>query len=805
MSHQPKILSRYTVGIITAALVGYPFTSAVSAAGFSDINDNTHKEAILILVDQGVIKGFPDGTFRPYAYITRGDAAVMVARALGLLEGQAIASSRFSDLDHSNAETKEAITKLAGLDIISGFDDGTFRPKDNITRAQMAKYITNAFDLPLTDAAPAFPDVAQNSALAPYVTAIAQAGITIGKNNGMFGYHDQLNRGDFAAMIYRAQSKDIKPVNPLSIEGDQQANNLINGSAKTYTVLLTNPASGKPVQDAALNITFAENLKTNSFPQNNVWVTNGEGKLNIPFQSDDGNQSVIKIYTDKNGKATFTITGSNATVTPIVFLDGSNQAWDTKGGIEIRTQDGRFEEMEYHAKAEPVTFTITPYKISVGGQRTDYAAIADIDANGNIIEHNGREYRIKVLKPNGTPFAGGIVNVGVEELLDIDGTNDYTSAYFVDFKNTADQYLTQGQLKLDSKGEASFVLASTQVNDSAKPIVWIDQNYADNHQPGTLQNGEPMSDSSKVPWTNFQPSRIDNGSLGAKLEVKEEQSIGEKTFTMTFLNQSGKIFNPDQQVNANVTYEVINTGMHRIEINTSLLNNLQLRNAVDVESEKEKVVVEVGGRVTIAGETSASTATLTAHAVEGISSLQVKGSAVLSNEMGAGSKSVYVYTDFIEETLPYSYAAEIKSIIAKDTNNNGTSDQVVVTFEKEVYHFEAGDFQITQNGVTYSANVIKKDKKNLNLTFAEDAFANGATTLKYDPHYSGTEVLSDEFGNKVIAFQSEFNSIRKSDSNENSELAEDEMVDQSENSDSTDGKEESIDTVNEGNPDPTIK
>ena len=766
MPHQPKLFQRYAAGIITTAMVGFYFTSTANAAGFSDINDNTHKEAILELVNQGVIKGFPDGTFRPYTYITRGDAAVMVARALGLLEGQVVSSSRFSDLGNSNEETREAIIRLANANIISGFDDGTFRPKENITRAQMAKYITNAFDFPISNDEPTFPDVSRNAALAPYVTAIAKAGITIGKNNGMFGYHDQLNRGDFAAMIFRAQKKDIEPINPLSIEGDNQGNNLINGSAKTYTVTLTNPVSGKPIQNAALNITFEENLHTNSFPQNNVWVTNGEGESKIPYQSDDGNQSVIKIYTDRNGKATFTITGSNAKVTPIVFLDGSNQAWDTKGGIEIRTQDGRFDEMEYHVRAEPVTFTVTPYEISVIGQRTNYAAIAQVDANGDIIEHNGREYKIRVLKPDGTPFAGGIVNVGIEELLDSDGTNDYTSAYFVDFKNTAGQHLAKGQLKLDSKGEGSFIMASLQVNDSAKPIVWIDQNFADNHQPGTLQNGEPMSDSSKVPWTNFQPIRVDNGSLGAKLEVKEEQSIGEKTFTMTFLNQSGKTFNPGKDVQAHVTFEVINTGTHRIEINTSLLNNLQLRNAVEAESKKDKVMVEVGGRVTLAGDTPVGTATLTAHAVEGVSLLQVKGSAVLFHDIGEGSNSVYVYTDFIEESLPYFYAAKIESIIAKDTNYNGTSDQIVVTFEKEVQNFEAGDFRITQNGITYSANTINKEEKKLILIFPEDAFANGTTTLKYDPHYSGTEALSDEFGNKVIAFQVGFNSIRKIESEE---------------------------------------
>ena len=126
----------------------------------------------------------------------------------------------------------------------------------------------------------------------------------------------------------------------------------------------------------------------------------------IPYQSDDGYEAEIKIYTDKNGKATFTITGSNATVTPIVFIDGSNQEWDTKGGPVIITQDGRFDEIEFHAKAEPVTFSPTPYNITVTGQRTNFAAIAEKDETGNITEHNGREYKILVTKTGWNSVCG---------------------------------------------------------------------------------------------------------------------------------------------------------------------------------------------------------------------------------------------------------------------------------------------------------------------------------------------------------------------------------------------------------------
>ena len=76
-------------------------------------------------------------------------------------------------------------------------------------------------------------------------------------------------------------------------------------------------------------------------------------------------------------------------------------------------------------------------------------------------------------------------------------------------------------LKLDSKGQAKFILGSTIANDSARPVVWIDQNNANNAQNNVLEEGEPVSVRSQVAPTNFQPSRVDDGTLGAKLEVRD--------------------------------------------------------------------------------------------------------------------------------------------------------------------------------------------------------------------------------------------------------------------------------------------
>ena len=158
MAYQPKF-NRFAVATVSAAMVSFSYTAPVHAESFSDINDSAHQEAILNLTAQGIIIGYPDGTFKPYQPITRGDAAVMIARVHGLLNGRNIPSTTFKDLQTVNPTTREAIAKLSALGVISGYSDESYKPLETVTRGQMAKMIVKAFNLPIMDSNLTFPDV----------------------------------------------------------------------------------------------------------------------------------------------------------------------------------------------------------------------------------------------------------------------------------------------------------------------------------------------------------------------------------------------------------------------------------------------------------------------------------------------------------------------------------------------------------------------------------------------------------------------------------------------------------------------
>ena len=99
---------------------------------YTDVQPDTWcNAAVSTMTRAGVIQGFSDGTFRPYAPITRAQFATIAVRFFEVVYS---GDDKFTDIaDHW---AKDYINKAAEAALINGFSDGTFRPNQNITRAQ---------------------------------------------------------------------------------------------------------------------------------------------------------------------------------------------------------------------------------------------------------------------------------------------------------------------------------------------------------------------------------------------------------------------------------------------------------------------------------------------------------------------------------------------------------------------------------------------------------------------------------------------------------------------------------------------
>lgn len=107
---------------------------------YSDMaNDNWYNNAISTLTNSGVLDGYPDGTFRPNAPITRAEFAKMAVSFYD--EAHDYAADAFPDI--SDHWAKNYINCAAELGIIQGYEDGTFRPGQMITRAEAMQIMNN--------------------------------------------------------------------------------------------------------------------------------------------------------------------------------------------------------------------------------------------------------------------------------------------------------------------------------------------------------------------------------------------------------------------------------------------------------------------------------------------------------------------------------------------------------------------------------------------------------------------------------------------------------------------------------------
>ena len=106
---------------------------------FSDSNYKWHSQAVNYVVNKGYINGYGDGTFRPDENITRAEFAQMISKYLEVN----VSKSAFSDTEKHWA--KDAISILYGNKAVKGYPDGSFRPDTQITRAEAVTILNSVF------------------------------------------------------------------------------------------------------------------------------------------------------------------------------------------------------------------------------------------------------------------------------------------------------------------------------------------------------------------------------------------------------------------------------------------------------------------------------------------------------------------------------------------------------------------------------------------------------------------------------------------------------------------------------------
>ncbi|MED1863964.1 S-layer homology domain-containing protein [Fictibacillus nanhaiensis] len=194
-------------------LEGFAFPS--EKLPFNDIRGHWAQDDILLLNELGLVSGFQDGSYGVNKKISRAEVAAIMARHMELPN----ATPTFKDVPKSFWAANQ-IGAVAEANVMNGFVGNTFKPTKIITRAEIASLLVRAYELEGT-ATENFKDVPKNHWAYEPISTLVEYGLVSGFSDHTFRPENQLTRAEFAAFLARViRAGEIEPEPELStIEG----------------------------------------------------------------------------------------------------------------------------------------------------------------------------------------------------------------------------------------------------------------------------------------------------------------------------------------------------------------------------------------------------------------------------------------------------------------------------------------------------------------------------------------------------------------------------------------------------------
>ena len=167
-----------------------------------DIDNHWAKTSINKAVQYGIIKGYEDGTFRPDEPITRAEAAIILANVHGY-KGE-FKSTSFKDVP-LDAWYKNQVGYCENHSLFTGYEDGTFRPYNNLTRAEAAKLLCIIGKVTVKPEIKNeyFKDVPKKHWACRFINALYENHYIKGYENGFFNPDGYITRAEFITIVDR--------------------------------------------------------------------------------------------------------------------------------------------------------------------------------------------------------------------------------------------------------------------------------------------------------------------------------------------------------------------------------------------------------------------------------------------------------------------------------------------------------------------------------------------------------------------------------------------------------------------------
>lgn len=329
-----KVLSVVlSIAMVVCLMPSMAFAATVNtaaSASYSDTEGKACEGAVNVLTALGVVDGYEDGTYKPEQTVTRAEMAKLVITALGVSDYASATTSRYTDM--TNAGWAIPFVEYASnLNIINGYGNGMFGPNDTVTYEQAATMIVRA--LGYTDEC--------NEMNGTWPAIYIQKAMALGifedvENGGPTG----ANRGDVAIMLYNA-------IDLPEVYADKDGATLYKHGNEQFTI------NGQPVSGVSMLATLNKDgkseykiLKAPDADSAIIDVRSYVGAAGKIYTNKDGD--VISVGDLKSEFLTGTVNGDGDTFTTTdgtkytinddafsTFKDGSNDGSIDKGKEHI--------------------------------------------------------------------------------------------------------------------------------------------------------------------------------------------------------------------------------------------------------------------------------------------------------------------------------------------------------------------------------------------------------------------------------------------------------------------------------------
>ena len=168
-------------------------------------------EVPLVFIEDHIwyARGYPDGSFRPGNSITRAEISMILWRLLDSATKYEARGNNFSDVNAG--WYAQAISYLASRDIVRGYPDGTFRPNASITRAELTAMMSRFWDL-YENGTHSFTDVSGTHWAIMYINNAVNRGWILGYEDGTFRPDNSTTRAEAVTLLNRVLGRIPNPV-----------------------------------------------------------------------------------------------------------------------------------------------------------------------------------------------------------------------------------------------------------------------------------------------------------------------------------------------------------------------------------------------------------------------------------------------------------------------------------------------------------------------------------------------------------------------------------------------------------------